>query len=101
MPLDNQTTGKAVKTRQRLSPEARRCQLSPGALSFSARHGFDASTRVLARELGISQPLLDRYFPPKDALIDSVYEEVFVRRWTREWEEWRADRSQPMADRLK
>src|SRR5690606_4557771 len=47
------------------------------------------------------QPLLYRYFPTKEALIDSVYEEVFVRRWNPEWEEWLADRSQPMADRLK
>ncbi|WP_334129625.1 TetR/AcrR family transcriptional regulator [Sneathiella sp.] len=101
MPLDNQTTGKAVKTRQRLSPEARQYQIIQAAISFYARHGFDASTRDLARELGISQPLLYRYFPTKEALIDSVYEEVFVRRWNPEWEEWLADRSQPMADRLK
>src|SRR5262249_49266377 len=30
-----------------------------------------------------------------------VYEEVFVRRWNPEWEEWLADRSVPLADRLK
>ena len=33
--------------------------------------------------------------------MDRVYDEVFVRRWNPEWEEWLADRSVPLADRLK
>ena len=71
------------------------------AISFFARQGFDASTRDLAKELGITQPLLYRYFPTKEALVDRVYEEVFVRRWNPEWEEWLVDRSVPLSERLK
>ncbi len=101
MPQKNTAAKKAAKTRQRLSPEDRQYQIVQAAISFYARNGFEASTRDLARELGISQPLLYRYFPTKEALIECVYDEVFVRRWNPEWEEWLADRSQPMADRLK
>lgn len=71
------------------------------AIHFFARHGFEASTRDLAKELGVTQPLLYRYFPTKEALVDRVYDEVFVRRWNPEWEEWLADRSQPLDQRLK
>lgn len=87
--------------RRRLAPEDRQQQILQAAIAFFARHGFEASTRDLASEIGITQPLLYRYFPTKEALIDSVYEEVFVRRWNPEWEEWLADRTQPLETRLK
>jgi AcrR family transcriptional regulator len=88
-------------TRRRLAPEDREHQIVQAATAFFARKGFDASTRELAGELGITQPLLYRYFPTKEALVDRVYEDVFVRRWNPEWEEWLADRSVPLPDRLK
>ncbi len=88
-------------TRRRLAPEDREHQILQAATAFFARKGFDASTRELAGELGITQPLLYRYFPTKEALVDRVYEDVFVRRWNPEWEEWLADRSVPLPDRLK
>jgi AcrR family transcriptional regulator len=87
--------------RKRLAPEDREHQIVQAAIAFFARHGFDASTRDLAKELDITQPLLYRYFPTKEALVDRVYEEVFVRRWNPEWEEWLVDRTVSFADRLK
>ena len=87
--------------KRRLAPEDREHQFVQGAVAFFSRHGFDASTRDLAAELGVTQPLLYRYFPTKEALVDRVYQEVFVRRWNPEWEEWLADRSTPLADRLR
>lgn len=87
--------------RRRLAPEDREHQIVQAAIAFFSRHGFDAGTRDLAKQLGITQPLLYRYFPTKEALVDRVYNEVFVRRWNPEWEEWLADRSFPLADRLK
>lgn len=87
--------------RRRLAPEDREHQIVQKAIAFFAEHGFEASTRDLARVLGVAQPLLYRYFPTKDALIERVYEEVFVRRWNPEWEERLADSSVPLADRLK
>lgn len=91
----------APPPRRRLAPEDREQQIVEAAIGFFSRHGFEASTRELARELDITQPLLYRYFPTKEALVDRVYDEVFVRRWNPEWEEWLADRSVPLADRLK
>jgi AcrR family transcriptional regulator len=84
-----------------LAPEDREHQIVQAAIAFFARHGFDASTRDLAKEMDVTQPLLYRYFPTKEALVDRVYDEVFVRRWNPEWEEWLADRTMPLADRLK
>ncbi|QHE93091.1 TetR family transcriptional regulator [Pandoraea fibrosis] len=93
-------SGAAPATR-RLAPEDREHQIVQSAISFFASRGFEASTRDLARELGVTQPLLYRYFPTKDALVDRVYEEVFVRRWNPDWEEWLADRSSTLAERMK
>jgi len=94
-------TQPATVSRRRLAPEDREHEILQAAIEFFAKHGFDASTRDLAKELGITQPLLYRYFQTKEALVERVYEEVFVRRWNPEWEEWLADRSVPLADRLK
>lgn len=91
----------APAPRRRLAPEDREHQILQAAIGFFARHGFEASTRDLARELDITQPLLYRYFPTKDSLVERVYEEVFVRRWNPEWEEWLADRTLPLDERLK
>jgi len=89
-----------VVPRRRPSPEDREHEIVQRAVAFFASNGFGASTRDLAKELGITQPLLYRYFPNKEALIDRVYEEVFVRRWNPEWEEWLADRSMTLRERL-
>ncbi len=87
--------------RRRLAPEDREHEIVQSAISFFARHGFEGSTRDLAQRLGVSQPLLYRYFPTKEALVDRVYDEVFVRRWNLEWEEWLADRTHSLESRLK
>ena len=90
----------ADQRRRRLTPEEREHDIVQRAIGIFARHGLQVSTRDLATALGITQPLLYRYFSSKEALIDRVYEEVFVRRWNPEWEEWLADRSQPLRERL-
>jgi AcrR family transcriptional regulator len=90
----------ALAPRRRLAPEDREHDIVQRAVAVFAKHGFEVSTRDLAKELGITQPLLYRYFESKEALVDRVYEEVFVSRWNPEWEEWLADRSVPLRDRL-
>ncbi|WP_428248550.1 TetR/AcrR family transcriptional regulator [Ferrovibrio sp.] len=87
--------------RQRLSPEEREKQIVRAAIHFFAEVGFDGQTRELAKRLGVTQPLLYRYFPTKQDLIDRVYEEVYLTRWKPEWEDWIKDRSQPVIARLK
>lgn len=47
---------------------------------FFAEHGFEGGTAALAKRLGISQPLLYRYFPTKDALIKRVHAAYFGER---------------------
>lgn len=71
-----------------------------GAVSFFAEHGFEGQTRELARRLGITQPLLYRYFPDKATLIDRVYQEVFLDPWSPQWQAWIVDRSRPLLERL-
>lgn len=79
---------------RRLAPEVRERQIVLKAVDHFATHGFSGSTRELARQLGVTQPLLYRYFPSKDALIDRVYEEVY--QWDTSWECLIKDRSVPI-----
>lgn len=86
---------------QRLSKEAREQQIVQKAIQLFAERGFSVSTHEIARELGITQPLLYNYFPTKEALVDRVYDEVFVRKWDPLWEEWLSDSSKSLGERLK
>ncbi len=90
----------AKAKRKRLSSEERREEFVQKAIEFFAEQGFDSSTRELAKRLGVTQPLLYRYFESKDDLIAHVYEAVYVRRWRADWDAMLADRSVPLRDRL-
>lgn len=83
---------------RRLAPEVRERMIVDKAIDHFATHGFSGSTRELARQLGVTQPLLYRYFPSKEALIDRVYEEVYS--WDTSWEKLIRDRTVPLQDRL-
>jgi AcrR family transcriptional regulator len=84
----------------RLSPEERRADFIRKAAAFFSEQGFDAGTRELARELGVTQPLLYRYFPSKEDLIKEVYRTVYLERWRPEWDALLCDRSMPIRQRL-
>ena len=71
-----------------------------GAVNFFAEVGFSGQTRELAKRLGITQGLLYRYFPSKEALLDRVYQEVFEAKWNPDWDEWLEDQQQPVRERL-
>jgi AcrR family transcriptional regulator len=85
----------------RLPPREREQQIADRAIKYFATHGFTGSTRELARELGITQPLLYRYFPSKQALIERVYREVYASRWNPDWDDLLVDRSRPFAERMR
>src|SRR4051794_21760694 len=87
-------------TRRRLPPAEREREIVRGAISFFAEVGFEGGTRELAQRLGVTQPLLYRYFPSKEALLDRVYQEVYLSRWNPQWEIRLADRSVPLESRL-
>jgi AcrR family transcriptional regulator len=88
------------KPRRRLSTEAREKQIVDGAVQFFSEHGLDAQMRDLAKEIGITHPLLYHYFPTKQALIERVYEEVYLGRWKRDWEQWVTEPDVPLEQRL-
>jgi|TARA_B100001750_G_scaffold242346_1_gene255578 AcrR family transcriptional regulator len=87
--------------RRRLSPTVREQQIVDEAIQFFAEVGFGGRTRELAKRIGITQPLLYRYFPTKEELIERVFDEVFVRPLDRSWAERILDRSMSLEERLK
>lgn len=70
------------------------------AVRFFAEAGFGGDTRELARRAHITHALLFRYFPNKDALIERVYEEVYIGRWNPSWESMIVDKSVPLEERM-
>lgn len=86
--------------RRRLSGEARERAIVEEAVKFFAEVGFDGDTRELARRMGVTQSLIFKYFPNKAALVEKVYQEVYVGRWNPYWEVIIADRRVPLQERL-
>jgi len=90
----------ATRGPPRLDPSEREAIITRGAVAFFAECGFEGQTRELAKRLRITQPLLYRYFPTKEALIERVYQEVFVGRWKASWGKLITDRAEPLKSRL-
>ena len=91
-------TRTASPRKKRLSSGERRQEFISKAIEFFAEEGFESSTRKLARRLGVTQPLLYRYFPSKDDLIKEVYQTVYLNRWQSRWDELLCDRSRPLEE---
>ncbi len=91
---------KTPGTRQRLSAQEREQQILDSAIAFFSKRGLDGQTRDLAREIGITHPLLYHYFPTKKALIERVYQQVYLGRWKPQWEEWLDDDSLDLEKKL-
>jgi AcrR family transcriptional regulator len=85
---------------KRLSPDERRADFVRKATDFFSEQGFEGGTRELARKLGVTQPLLYRYFPSKEDLVKEVYRTVYLERWRPEWDTLLGDRSLPIRARL-
>lgn len=104
MPVKKESTSenaaRAGQSRRRLSTEAREQQIVEGAVRFFSEQGLGGQMRDLAKEIGITHPLLYHYFPTKQALIERVYEEVYLGRWKREWEQWVIEADIPLEQRL-
>lgn len=78
----------------------RRRELVLKAAEFFAEFGFDAGTRDFARYIGATQPLIYRYFPTKEALIQDVYNVVYLELWDDHWDTILSDRAVPLRQRL-
>lgn len=86
--------------RSRLAPADRERQIIDGAIAYFSEVGFSGQTRELSSRLGITQPLLYRYFANKQALVERVYQTVFEGRWNPAWIGLLQDRSQSLRERL-
>ncbi len=85
----------------RMDSDERKRMIVEKAIEYFAKNGFEGSTRDLAREIGIAQSLIYRYFPKKELLVDKVYEEVYLARWNPLWESDLRNRDVPFETRLK
>lgn len=81
-------------------PAQREQHIIEGAASFFSEVGFSGQTRELSRRLGITQPLLYRYFSSKQALIDRIYDHIFLKRWKTEWAAQIHNQDMPLRERL-
>ncbi len=97
-------TAKAPRRQQRpaarMSGPDREQQIVAGAIRFFAEVGLAGNTRDLAERLGITQPLLYRYFPTKQLLLERVYADLFFNRLNRNWRKDLQDRSRPLLERM-
>jgi AcrR family transcriptional regulator len=94
------TTDQPEPKKKRLSGIEREQAITREAVKFFAEVGFDGDTRELARRVGVTQSLMYKYFPNKAALIDRVYDEVYLGRWDPFWETVIRDRTIPLQERL-
>ena len=85
---------------KRLTGPEREKHIAQEAVKYFAEVGFVGDTRELAQRLGVTQSLLYKYFPSKEALINRVYEEVYLGRWNPFWESVVKDRTIPLQERL-
>lgn len=83
-----------------MAPQDRERLIVEHAMRFFALNGLEGQTRELARCLGITQSLIYRYFPSKEALIDRVYEKWLADYWDTRWEAVIRDRTDSLEARL-
>jgi AcrR family transcriptional regulator len=83
-----------------MTPQDRRRQILDEATDFFSKFGLTAQTRGLAAACGISQRLLYRYFPTKEALLDEVYRTAIAGPFKAIWFAELADRTISLENRL-
>ena len=99
-PSSGSPSAQPQRTARRLSAPEREAHIVQEAVHFFAEVGFGGDTRELAKRLGVTQSLLYKYFPNKEALINRVFDVVYMGRWNPFWESVIHDRSVPLQDRL-
>lgn len=93
-------TGSPQRVRLHLPAAERERQIVEAAAVFFAEFGFEGQTRELAKTMGITHSAIFRYFPSKDALIERVYDHVFLARWDSDWKAQITNRARPLQERL-
>jgi AcrR family transcriptional regulator len=91
---------KSVPIRKNMRAAEREKVILESAIGFFAEHGFEGQTRELAKRIGITHSAIYRHFPSKEALIERVYEHVYLGGWQKHWAGLILDRSLPLQTRL-
>jgi AcrR family transcriptional regulator len=86
--------------RRRMSVADRERHILDGAIKFFAENGLNAQMRELAAAIGVAHTLVYHYFPTKQALLERVYEDIFLGRWNPEWETLLDNRELDLEDKL-
>ena len=94
------TGSKSAPKRRNMRAADRERAIVDEAIRFFAEHGFEGQTRELAKRMGITHSAIYRHFPSKEALIERVYQEVYLSRWSPDWGPMIRDRTLPLEARL-
>jgi AcrR family transcriptional regulator len=86
--------------RKNMRAEDREKLILSEAVRFFAECGFEGQTRELAKRMGISHAAIYKHFDSKDALIERVYDQIYVKRWNPDWEPLILDRRHSLQDRM-
>ena len=90
-----------AKTRRRYRRGQERArEILDAAIELFAEHGLATSLQRIADHIGVTQPLLHRYYPTKADLIAAVKKELQQGHWHPEWKCMLTDRSRPLRQRL-
>jgi AcrR family transcriptional regulator len=89
-----------VRKRRNLPYDMRAREILDAALQLFAERGFDFTLQELADRIGVTQPLLHRYFATKADLFAACREALMRGHWKPEWRDIIADRRRPLHLRL-
>lgn len=89
-----------VRKRRNLPYDMRAQEILDAALQLFAERGYDFTLQELADRIGVTQPLLHRYFATKADLIAACRQELMRGHWKPEWRDMLSDRSRPLAARM-
>jgi len=85
---------------RRLKPAERERLILIEAKKYFSERGLNGGTEELAKRLGVTQPLLFRYFPTKIAMIDRIFHEIEESAFDPDWVHQLLDESVSLEDRL-
>lgn len=90
----------SVPASKRMSREDRRKNIVDHAVEYFAEYGLYADTRALAQQIGVTQAILYKHFPSKDALIEAVFQRLTEQQDLPGWQRIIQDDAETLVARL-